>query len=262
MIRVDVYLHRFGYTQSRKKAQDAIAAGGVVIDGAPIAKSSFEIDETLPHEVELREACPFVGRGGLKLAGALDAFHISVKDTVAIDIGASTGGFTDCLLQRGARKVYAVDAGVDQLAPSLREDPRVICMEHFNARDLTLESIGESCDLAVMDVSFISQTYILPGIAKILKNGGCFISLIKPQFEAGKSAIGKNGLVRSSAYRFLAVKRVLHAAETLNFSCIGLIRSPIKGGDGNIEYLSVFELNSSLPSPLTDTQLKRIVERD
>ena len=172
MIRVDIYLYRFGYTGSRKKAQDAISEGGVSIDGIQIKKSSVEIDETVPHQVEIREACPFVGRGGLKLAGALDAFHVSVGGLVAADIGASTGGFTDCLLQRGARKVFAIDSGFDQLAPSLREEPRVISIERFNARDISLELLGEPCDLVVMDVSFISQTYILPGIAKILKCGG------------------------------------------------------------------------------------------
>lgn len=260
-MRVDVYLHRYGYTQSRKKAQDAIDAGAVTIDGYLIAKSSTEIDEIAPHQVEILPVCPFVGRGGLKLAGALDAFHISVKDVVAVDIGASTGGFTDCLLQRGARRVYAIDAGVDQLAHSLREDSRVICIERFNARELSFETIGEYCDLAVMDVSFISQTYLLPGTSKVLKGGARLISLIKPQFEAGRSAIGKNGIVRTSAYRFLAVKRVLHTAETLGLCCVGLIRSPIKGGDGNIEYLAMFE-NAVKSSPLTDTQIKRIVDRD
>lgn len=263
-MRVDVYLHKFGYTTSRKKAQDAISAGGVTIDGREISKSSVEIDETVDHDVSVTEACLYVGRGGLKLEGALDAFRINVRDTVAVDIGASTGGFTDCLLKRGASKVYAIDAGFGQLAKSLASDPRVVSIERFNARDLTRETLEESCDLAVMDVSFISQTYILPGVASVLKEGGRFVSLIKPQFEAGKSALGKNGIVHSAAYRFLAVKRVLHSAETLGLRPVGLIRSPIKGGDGNVEYLAAFEMTAGevLKSPITDAEIKRITRQD
>ena len=204
-MRVDLYLYKFGFTRSRQKAQDAISAGGVTIDGQVISKASLDIDETVEHCVQISEACPYVGRGGLKLEGALNAFQIDVAGLTAVDIGASTGGFTDCLLRKGAKKVYAIDSGFGQLADSLQTDTRVVSIERFNARDLSVETLGEQCDLAVMDVSFISQTYILPGVAAVLKSGGCFVSLIKPQFEAGRSAIGKNGIVRSGAYRFLAV---------------------------------------------------------
>ena len=263
-MRIDIYLHKFGYTRSRKKAQDLIAAGGITVDGKPVKKASLEIDETVSHEVSVSEICPYVGRGGLKLEGALDAVHISPKGKIAVDVGASTGGFTDCLLKRGAVKVYAVDAGSDQLAEELRRDARVVSMERFNARDLSPSSLSELCDLAVMDVSFISQTYILPGVASVLKPGGQFISLIKPQFEAGKSAIGKNGIVHSGAYRFLAVKRVLHTAEGLGLACIGLMRSPIKGGDGNVEYLAAFEKKvGEIVSPsVTDTMIQRLTAVD
>lgn len=262
-MRADLYLYKSGYTRSRQKAQELIEAGAVTVDGREITKSSLDIDETTEHSVKIIETCPYVGRGGMKLEEALRAFSVSPKGKTAADIGASTGGFTDCLLRHGAKKVYAIDAGYGQLVQSLKLDERVVSIEHFNARNLTLETIGEQCDLVVMDVSFISQTYILPGVAAILKTGGRFISLIKPQFEAGKSAIGKNGIVRNEAYRFLAVKRILHTAESLGLSCIGLIRSPIKGGDGNIEYLAAFEMTGTpiLSSPLTDAQIRKITSR-
>lgn len=264
MMRIDVYLYRLGYTTSRKKAQDAIAAGGVTVDGTTVQKPSAEIDESIPHDVSVKEACSYVGRGGLKLEGALDTFRIDVKNAVAVDVGASTGGFTDCLLKRGAARVYAIDAGFGQLAESLRNDSRVISIERFNARELTADTLKELCDVAVMDVSFISQTYILPGVAAVLKNGGRFVSLIKPQFEAGKSALGKNGIVHSAAYRFLAVKRVLHEAELLGLRPTGLVKSSIKGGDGNVEYLASFlkEEGIVLKSPITDTDIKRITAKE
>ena len=263
-MRADIYLFKNGYTKSRQKAQDAISEGCVTVDGKVIEKSSFDIDESLPHTVTVEEACPYVGRGGLKLEGALNLFQISPKGMVAVDIGASTGGFTDCLLRRGASRVYAIDAGYGQLASSLLSDPRVISIERFNARELTVKTIGESCDLAVMDVSFISQTYILPGVSSVLKPGGHFISLIKPQFEAGKSAIGKHGIVRNAAYRFLAVKRVISAAAPLGLACIGLMRSPIKGGDGNIEYLALFELRTApiVIPPSIDLQIRKVTTPD
>lgn len=259
-MRADIFLYKNAYTRSRQKAQELIAAGCVMIDGKTVSKAAFDVDETVSHKVDITEICPYVGRGGLKLEGALDAFKISVSGKIAADIGASTGGFTDCLLRRGAMHVYAIDAGHGQLAETLRTDTRVTSIERFNARNLTLETVGEACDIVVMDVSFISQTYILSGVSDILRTGGHFISLIKPQFEAGKSALGKNGIVHSGAYRFLAVKRVLHTAETLGLSCIGLIRSPIKGGDGNIEYLAAFLKKDApiLVSPIKDSVLKRI----
>ncbi len=260
-MRLDLYLYKFGYARSRQKAQELLQSGGVTVDGKNITKSAFDIDEGIPHSVVITDSCRFVGRGGLKLEGALRSFSVNPDGMIAADIGASTGGFTDCLLKSGARKVFAIDAGSDQLAPSLKNDPRVVSIERFNARNLTRETLGgEACDLAVMDVSFISQTLLLPAVATILKPGGALISLIKPQFEAGRSAIGKNGIVRSGAYRFLAIRRVLHAAEGLGFFCIGLIRSPIVGGDGNIEYLAAFSYRGApIPvSPYTDTQLQRI----
>ena len=264
-MRVDLYLYKHGYTRSRQKAQDLIAEKAVKIDGALIAKPSLDVDETAEHTVEIVETCPYVGRGGLKLDGAMQTFNLSVEGLTAMDIGASTGGFTDCLLRHGASRVFAIDSGYDQLAESLRNDPRVVNIERCNARNLSLETTGGVlCDFAVIDVSFISQTYILPTLKSVLHPGSCVVSLIKPQFEAGQTGLGKNGIVKNAAYRFLSVKRVLHTAEEHHLFCKALMRSPIKGGDGNVEYLALFILKGAPveQSAVTDAMIKRITDKD
>lgn len=257
-MRADVYLCTFGHTESRKKAQDLIYASAVKIDGVIVKKSSVTINEAVPHRVELEQVFKYVSRGGMKLEAALDAFHINVNRAKAVDIGASTGGFTDCLLKRGASRVYAVDAGVGQLHPELLRDERVRSIEKFNARELTPNVTEGPCDVAVADVSFISQTYLIEPIASVLKDGGVFISLIKPQFEAGRQALGKNGVVSSGAYRYLAAKRVISFACEKGFDCLNLIRSPIDGGDGNREYLALFIKRSCFESRVDDKAIKRI----
>lgn len=257
-MRADVYLSSFGHTGSRKKAQDLIDAGAVRIDGVLIKKSSVLINEEVPHEVSIEEIFKYVSRGGMKLEAALDAFKVNVNRKTAVDVGASTGGFTDCLLKRGAVRVYSVDSGIGQLHESLRADQRVVCIEKFNARELTRETTNGQCDIAVADVSFISQTYLIPNIADVLRDGGEFISLIKPQFEAGKSALGKGGIVHNGAYRFLAVKRVLECAHENGFDCVGLIRSPIEGGDGNKEYLAYFIKRFCVKPRIDDKLMRRI----
>lgn len=257
-MRVDVYLAASGHVPSRKKAQDLIDAGAVRIDGVTVKKSSVLINEQIPHEVIIEQVFKYVSRGGMKLEAALDAFKIQVNHKKAVDIGSSTGGFTDCLLQRGARSVVCIDSGIGQLHESLRADARVTVKEQFNARMMTVEDTDGLCDLAVMDVSFISQTYLLEQIASVLKDGGEFVSLIKPQFEAGKSALGKNGVVHNAAYRYLAVKRVLSCAFENGLDCIGLIRSPIEGGDGNKEYLAYMVKRACLLPRLDDQTLRRI----
>ena len=239
-MRVDVYLNAAGYTPSRKKAQDLIDAGAVFIDGEAVKKSSANIDETVEHDVKIEQVFKYVSRGGMKLEAALNAFSVNVNGKKAVDIGASTGGFTDCLLKRGVSSVVAIDAGYGQLHESLLSNPRVTNIEHFNARELTPATVEGLCDVATTDVSFISQTYIIPQISSVLAENGVFISLIKPQFEAGRQGIGKGGIVTSAAYRYLAVKRVINCAQENGFDCTGLIRSPIEGGDGNIEYLACF----------------------
>jgi len=257
-MRADVYLTVAGYTKSRKKAQDLIDAGAVSIDGEIIKKSSALVNELVEHNVEIRQVFRYVSRGGMKLEAALDRFNINVSRKKAVDVGASTGGFTDCLLQRGAESVYCIDSGVGQLHESLLSDSRVHSIEKFNARELTVEQTHGHCDIAVADVSFISQTYIIEPIANVLRDEGVFISLIKPQFEAGRQALGKNGVVTNSAYRFLAVKRVISCAEENGFYCLGLIKSPIEGGDGNKEYLAYFVKRKCIESAVDDKTIKRI----
>lgn len=241
MIRVDLYLVKFGYARSREAAQQSIEGGLVSIDGRIVKKSSEKVDETVVHAVDCRKSIPYVGRGGLKLEAALDEFGIDPSDSVCIDIGASTGGFTDCLLGRGASRVYAVDSGYGQLAPELLSDSRVVSIEGMNARFLTKEIINETADMIVMDVSFISQTLIIPRMPQLLKSSGKAITLIKPQFECGREAVGKGGIVKKPEHRLVAIRRVIASAEENGLYLNGLIRSPIEGGDGNVEFLALFE---------------------
>ncbi len=257
-MRADVFLSTFGHTDSRKKAQDLIAAGAVRIDGVTVKKASALVNEEVPHTVDIDEVFKYVSRGGMKLEAALDIFKINVSGKRAVDVGASTGGFTHCLLSRGAACVYAVDSGIGQLHPSLLCDSRVISVEHFNARELDDSVTEGKCDIAVMDVSFISQTLLIPNVASVVRDGGIFVSLIKPQFEAGRAALGKGGIVHSSAYRYLAAKRVLEGALSNGFEPVGLIPSPIEGGDGNKEYLAYFIKRNCLVPCIDDKMIKKI----
>ncbi len=257
-MRADVYLVSFGHTASRKKAQDLIDAGAVRIDGQLLKKASLLINEELEHSVEIEDVFKYVSRGGMKLEAALDAFSVNVNRKKAVDVGASTGGFTDCLLKRGASVVYSIDSGIGQLHESLKNDPRVVSIEHFNARQLDRSVTDGECQIAVADVSFISQTYIIPNVAEVLCDGGEFISLVKPQFEAGRSALGKGGIVTSGAYRYLAAKRVIECGIENGLDPIGFIRSPIEGGDGNKEYLVRFIKRRCLSPRIDDKTLKKI----
>ena len=235
-MRLDVYLAENGYTESRERAKRLIAAGKILVDGIVADKPSAEVKGE--PTVTVLEEEGFVGRGGQKLAGALKTFGVDPTGLRALDIGASTGGFTDCLLKNGAAEVVALDAGCGQLHPKLLADPRVINMEKYNARNLSREDVGEVA-LVVMDVSFISQTYILPQIPSVLTENGQLLTLIKPQFEAGRGALNKKGLVKAPRDRILAIRRVLTAAAECGLACRGLAPSPIKGGDGNEEYLAL-----------------------
>ena len=256
-LRLDVAVFERGFAETREKAKALIMAGSVYLNGQKALKGGVTIKES--DVIEVRGAVnPYVSRGGLKLHKAVGAFGLNLKDCICMDIGASTGGFTDCLLRRGAREVYSIDAGVDQLHESLRNDARVHSIEKFNARELTAEITNGENDVAVMDVSFISQTYIIPQVAGVLCDGGSFVSLIKPQFEAGRSALSKGGVVTNSAYRFLAVKRVINCALENGFDCVGLIRSPIEGGDGNVEYLAHFVKKACVKPKVDDKLIKRI----
>ena len=250
-MRADVYIVAQGAASSRTAAQKLITAGVVTVDGKQISKASEEISDG-EHVLNVGEIpeLKYVSRGGLKLEAALDAFRVSVEGLTAADIGASTGGFTDCLLSRGISRVFCVDAGHGQLHPRIASDPRVRSVEGCNARLLTsgelirmeneISNFDGRVDLCVMDVSFISQTCILPALSDIVREGGALISLIKPQFELGVGALGKGGVVRREADRETAVRRVLASADACGFASVGVIKSPIEGGDGNIEYVGYF----------------------
>ncbi len=243
-MRADLYIFSQGAAKSRKQAKDLIDAGAVTVDQRLVKKASENIDETQEHSINVEQTEKYVSRGGLKLEAALDAFGVDVKGFSALDIGASTGGFTDCLLSRGAFRCVAVDSGHGQLDPRLENDERVVSYEKYNARELSEKIIPEGADIVVMDVSFISQTLIIGNIPRVMKENGIFISLIKPQFEAGRAAIGKGGIVRSRADREAAVLRVTDFARSVGLFCTGIIVSPIKGGDGNTEYLALFRKNA------------------
>lgn len=241
-MRLDLYLVACGLAASRTEAARLISEGAVLLDGTVRNKPAFQVGEEMePSLIRIhRDAHPFVSRGGEKLAAALDAFSLSPKGCDAIDIGASSGGFTDCLLKRGARRVFAVDAGRGQLVPSLREDARVISYEQYNARYLAAEDFPAVPRFAVMDVSFISATLILPALAALLPPSAPFILLVKPQFEVGREGVGKGGIVRDARLHRLAVDRVVAAAASVGLSLMGTIPSPILGGDGNREFLAAF----------------------
>lgn len=239
-MRIDIYLSEQGIASSRTEAKNLILSGKVSVNGRTVNKPSFELVGEENIEVDTSEK-KYASRGGLKLEAALDAFKIDVKGRLAIDVGASSGGFTDCLLQRGAAHVIAVDSGHGQLVAHLRTDERVSVVENYNARYMKREDFEYSPELAVMDVSFISVTLIIPALIDCLYESADFICLIKPQFEVGRSGLGKGGIVKNDKLRRDAVDKVVSFASSLGLSCLGLIESPIKGGDGNIEYLAHFK---------------------
>jgi len=241
-MRIDRYLFENGFAKSRTRASAMIAEGNVFMNGVRVTKPSLDVSECDKIEI-CGEVLHYVSRGGRKLEAAISAFDIDVTGNVAIDIGASTGGFTDCLLQNGCAKVYAVDSGSNQLDPSLASLDSVISMENCNARYLTLDDIGELCDIAVCDLSFISQTLLHAVIAGLVKPNGVFVSLIKPQFEVGRERLGKGGIVKNEMHRQYAIEKVIMSAKSCGFSLRGIIPSPITGGDGNAEYLACFVRN-------------------
>lgn len=237
-VRIDVLLVQRGLAESRTKAQALVMAGAVVVGEARVDKPGALVDPAAP--VRLKEgAAPqrYVSRGALKLEGGLSAFPIDPRGRICADLGASTGGFTDLLLQRGAARVYAVDVGYGQLHPRLRGDPRVVVRERENARELTAGALGEPVDLVVGDLSFISLRLVLPAMKAILRPGGEAILLVKPQFEVGKGEVGKGGVVRDDAKRRAALEAVAAAARALGFEVLGHAESPIEGPAGNREWL-------------------------
>ncbi|MGC9953368.1 MAG: TlyA family RNA methyltransferase [Rhizomicrobium sp.] len=234
--RADVFLVEQGYAASRAQAQAAIRAGKVYADGQPVLKSSQTIAQNA--SIEYEKAHPYVSRGALKLAAALDRFALSPAGLVCIDVGASTGGFTDVLLRRSARKVYAVDVGHGQLHPKLAADPRVILLEGVNARDLGQAQVPEQVDAIVADVSFVGLKLVLPAALKLAHKGAWLIALIKPQFEAGVGKVGKGGIVKDKSVQEEALQGIVDwLGAQPGWSVIGTMDSPITGGDGNREFL-------------------------
>lgn len=239
-IRLDVALHERGFVDSREKAKALIMAGLVYVNGTKQTKAGFTVKTE--DCLELRgEKMPYVSRGGYKLAKAVDEFGLKLTDCVCMDIGASTGGFTDCMLMNGAKKVYSIDVGYGQLAWKLRQDERVVNMERTNFRYVTHEQIPEEIDFASVDVSFISLKLIIPPMRELLKNGGKAVCLIKPQFEAGRDKVGKNGVVRELSTHIEVVQMIHDFVLENGFSILNLDFSPIKGPQGNIEYLIFIE---------------------
>jgi len=232
--RLDVLLVERGLVESRERGKRLIMAGQVLVDGQVMDKPGMQVAGGA--DICLRAKPPYVSRGGLKLEAALDSFAVQVAGAVAADVGASTGGFTDCLLQRGASKVYAIDVGYGQLAWRLRQHPRVVVMERVNVR--YLESLPESIDLATIDVSFISLELVLPSVVGWLKPAGDIISLVKPQFEAGRAEVGKGGVVKDPKVHRAVLGKILAGALNHGLTVRGLMASPLKGPAGNLEFLA------------------------
>ena len=239
-MRLDTALFERGLARSRTDAKALITEGAVKVDGSQVLKASFETSDDAVIEVKA-EIRRYVSRGGLKLEAALDGFNIDPKERTCIDVGASSGGFTDCLLQRGAVSVAAVDSGSGQIAETLRANSRVRVIEGYNARYINPDDFDGLFSLAVMDVSFISATYIIAGLRSVLAEGADFVCLVKPQFEVGRALVGKGGIVKDEKARLSAVKKVIDFAESNGFFTLGYIKSPIKGGDGNTEFLVHFK---------------------
>ena len=235
--RLDVLLVKQGLAESREKAKAVIMAGEVFVQGQREDKAGAMFDESKVTITVKGSSLRYVSRGGLKLEKAMACFPITLEGDICMDIGSSTGGFTDCMLQNGAKKVYSVDVGHGQLAWKLRQDERVVCMEKTNFRYLTRNKIADDLDFASVDVSFISLTKILLPAWRLLKCGGQMVCLIKPQFEAGREKVGKKGVVRDPAVHREVIAKVMDFAALLHFSVLGLTWSPIKGPEGNIEYL-------------------------
>lgn len=254
--RLDLLLVERGLEETRQRAQAVIMSGVVYVDGRKADKPGMAVPAAAAVEIR-GDRLPYVSRGGLKLEKAMRTFPIRLEGAVCADIGASTGGFTDCMLQNGAARVYAVDVGWGQLAWKLRNDPRVVCLERTNARYLSREQVPEELAFASVDVSFISLKLILPPLAALLGEGGQAVSLVKPQFEAGREKVGKKGVVRAPAVHLEVLERYLEHAEEAGLTVLGLTFSPIRGPEGNIEYLGFLQKGGG---PAGAFDLKALVE--
>jgi 23S rRNA (cytidine1920-2'-O)/16S rRNA (cytidine1409-2'-O)-methyltransferase len=256
--RLDIYIHEHGFCDSRERAKAIIMSGIVYVDNQKADKPGLTVKEN--QTVEVRgDTLKYVSRGGLKLEKAIESFEMKLSDKICADIGASTGGFTDCMLQNGAKKVYAIDVGYGQLAWKLRTDERVINLERTNFRYVTSEIVPDELDFASVDVSFISLSLILPALHPLLKNDGEAICLIKPQFEAGKENVGKNGVVRDPQIHYEVIEKIINLALKTGYSVLNLDYSPIKGPQGNIEYL-IYIKKSENPENLSTVTAVKLAE--
>ena len=256
--RLDAELVRRELARSRENAVELIASGKVLVNGIPATKAATQVDAQISITLK-DEQDEFVSRGGHKLAGALDHFvELNVKDKVALDAGASTGGFTDVLLKRGAKMIVAADVGYGQLAWQLQSDPRVKILDRVNVRSLTKQQVGQEIDLVVADLSFISLKIVLPALIEVAKEEADFLVMVKPQFEVGKEKLGAGGVVRDAALRKLAVAAVADAAFSLGLGCLGVVASPLPGPSGNVEY---FLWLSKAGEPLLEVDLDLAIER-
>lgn len=257
--RLDVLLTRRGLAPSREKAKAVIMAGNVFVDGEREDKAGTVFPEEA--EIEVRgHVLPYVSRGGLKLEKAMNRFDVTVEGKVCTDVGSSTGGFTDCMLQKGAAKVFAIDVGRGQLDWKLRQDARVVCMEKTNIRYVTPKDIGEPVDFSSVDVSFISLTRVLEPIRNYLTPEGEIVALIKPQFEAGREKVGKKGVVREKGTHREVIEKVAAYARSIGFEIRDIDYSPIKGPEGNIEYLLHLKKHADLNPPEIEVDLSSVVE--
>lgn len=255
--RLDILIFEKNISPSREKAKSLILEGVVLVNGEKILKPSFLVNEECKIEILENDTLKFVSRGGLKLEKAFKSFDLNVKNLICMDIGASTGGFTQVLLDKGCKKVYAVDVGKLQLHDSLKNNSKVINMENTNIRDIDESVINNSIDFFTVDVSFTSLTLVLPKIKKLISKNAQGICLIKPQFEAGRENIGKNGIVKDLNVHIKVIKKICDSCMALNFSVLGIVHSPIKGSQGNIEYL-IYIKNSKKMNMVLD--IKKLVK--
>ena len=257
--RLDILLVEKGIITSRERAKTNIMAGKVFVDGIRIDKAGAKV--SIDANIEFKgDTIPYVSRGGLKLEKAMKEFPITLENKVCMDIGASTGGFTDCMLQNGAKKVFSVDVGYGQFAWKLRTDERVVCMERTNIRYVTPDDIGEKLDFASIDVSFISLKTIMPATLNLLKDNGEVVALIKPQFEAGREKVGKKGVVREASVHKEVVESIVNYLLENNLNVLGVSYSPIKGPEGNIEYLVYFTKDKDKNSVFNLEDIDKVIK--
>lgn len=258
--RLDILLVDKGFFPSREKARASIMAGQIFVDGQRLDKAGDKVSTEAAIEIR-GEVMPYVSRGGLKLEKALKQFNILIEGKTCFDIGASTGGFTDCMLQNGAKKVFAIDVGYGQFAWKLRTDPRVVCLERTNVRYVTQEQIGELGDFASIDVSFISLKKVVVPVLNLLNDKGSIVALIKPQFEAGRAKVGKKGVVKDPETHREVITGIIDFLKEQKVNILNLEFSPIRGPEGNIEYLVYFTKNNTLDSSFDEAMIAETVER-